>query len=50
MFKNFVFRIFAGLVLLAAIAGIAFFTYRAGGGACLRWLTASYSYPSFPLA
>lgn len=50
MFKNVVFRIIAGLVLLAAIAGIAFFAYRAGGGACLRWLTASYNYPSFPLA
>ena len=30
MFKNVVFRIVAGLVLLAAIAGIAFFAYQAG--------------------
>jgi hypothetical protein len=30
MFKNVVFRIIAGLVLLAAIAGIAFFAYQAG--------------------
>jgi len=30
MFKNVVFRIMAGLVLLAAIAGIAFFAFRAG--------------------
>ncbi|MGC1374831.1 MAG: hypothetical protein WA821_01325 [Anaerolineales bacterium] len=30
MFKNVVFRILAGLVLLAAIAGIAFFAYNAG--------------------
>jgi len=30
MFKNVVFRIVAGLFLLAAIAGIAFFAYQAG--------------------
>jgi hypothetical protein len=30
MFKHVAFRIFAGLVLLAAIAGIAFFAYQAG--------------------
>ena len=30
MFKNVVFRILAGLVLLAAIAGIAFFAFNAG--------------------
>jgi len=30
MFKHVVFRILAGLVLLAAIAGIAFFAYNAG--------------------
>ncbi len=30
MFKNVVFRIVAGLVLLAAIAGIAFFAFNAG--------------------
>ena len=30
MFRNVVFRIIAGLVLLAAIAGIAFFAYQAG--------------------
>jgi hypothetical protein len=30
MFKHIVFRIIAGLVLLAAIAGIAFFAYQAG--------------------
>jgi hypothetical protein len=30
MVKNIVFRIVAGLVLLAAIAGIAFFAYQAG--------------------
>jgi hypothetical protein len=30
MFKNIAFRIFAGLVLLAAIAGIAYFAYQAG--------------------
>ena len=30
MFKHVVFRIFAGLVLLAAIAGIAFFAFSAG--------------------
>jgi hypothetical protein len=30
MFRNVVFRIVAGLVLLAAIAGIAFFAYQAG--------------------
>jgi hypothetical protein len=30
MFRKIVFRIIAGLVLLAAIAGIAFFAYQAG--------------------
>lgn len=30
MFKHVVFRIIAGLILLAAIAGIAFFAYQAG--------------------
>jgi hypothetical protein len=50
MFKNVVFRIIVGLVLLAAIAGIAFFAYQAGGGACLRWLTASYQLSILPLA
>jgi len=30
MFKNIAFRIIAGLVLLAAIAGIAFFAFNAG--------------------
>jgi hypothetical protein len=30
MFKHIVFRIIAGLVLLATIAGIAFFSYQAG--------------------
>jgi hypothetical protein len=30
MFKHILFRIIAGLVLLAAIAGIAFFAYQAG--------------------
>jgi len=30
MYKHVVFRIFAGLVLLAAMAGIAFFAYQAG--------------------
>jgi len=30
MFKNVVFRIIAGLFLMAAIAGIAFFAYQAG--------------------
>jgi hypothetical protein len=30
MFKNIVFRFLAGLVLLAALAGIAFFAYNAG--------------------
>jgi hypothetical protein len=30
MYKHIVFRILAGLVLLAAIAGIAFFAYQAG--------------------
>jgi hypothetical protein len=30
MFKNIVFRILAGIVLLAAIAGIAFFAFNAG--------------------
>jgi hypothetical protein len=30
MYKNVVFRIIAGLVLLAAIAGIAFFAYQVG--------------------
>lgn len=30
MFKHVAFRIFAGLVLLAAIAGIAFFAFQAG--------------------
>jgi len=30
MYRNIVFRIIAGLVLLAAIAGIAFFAYQAG--------------------
>jgi hypothetical protein len=30
MFKNVGFRILAGLVLLAAIAGVAFFAFNAG--------------------
>jgi len=49
MYKTVVFRIISGFVLLAAIAGIAFFAYQVGGGAFLRWLTASYNYLSFPL-